>query len=140
MSDPPIRRDEDLRGYDIAAAIAEGTTAAGQARTTLFTAAAIAASLCAEERGVGPYPLAFLAGCVRSLGLDGALALPEPLIGEQPTELVRSWMSAARPEHGADVARDDLFAQWLDVVALVLAARRSVRSTGSTAPARHPEQ
>ncbi|MGO4649260.1 hypothetical protein AB4305_30620 [Nocardia sp. 2YAB30] len=129
MSDPTIRRDEELRGIDVEAAIAAGMVEPDEARTALFGAAAVAAALHAEELEVGPYPLEFLAGCVRALGLDGALELREPLIGEQPTELVRGWMSAARPPRSPDALRDQLFARWLDAVAVVLAARRHVRAT-----------
>ncbi|WP_406279916.1 hypothetical protein OH799_12960 [Nocardia sp. NBC_00881] len=129
MSDPKICRDEELRGIDVQAAIAAGMAEPDEARPALFGAAAVAAALHAEELEVGPYPLEFLAGCVRALGLDGALELREPLIGEQPTELVRGWMSAARPPHSPDALRDQLFARWLDAVAVVLAARRHIRAT-----------
>ncbi|MEU4343230.1 hypothetical protein AB0H00_18460 [Nocardia sp. NPDC023852] len=129
MSDPRIRRDEELRGIDIEAAIAAGMAEPAEARTALFGAAAVAAALYAEQFEVGPYPLEFLAGCVRALGLDGALELREPLIGEQSTEVVRGWMSAARLPNSPDALRDQLFARWLDAVAVVLAARRHVRAT-----------
>lgn len=122
------RRDEELRGFDVEAAIAAGTVEPGEARSALFSAATVAA-LRADEVEIAPYPLEFLAGCVRALGLDGALELREPLIGEQPTELVRRWMSAARPPHSPDAVRDQLFAKWLEAVAVVLAARRHARSS-----------
>lgn len=129
MSDPRIRRDEELCGIDVEAAIAAGMAEHDEARSALFGAAAVAAALHAEALEVGPYPLEFLAGCVRALGLDGSLELREPLIGERPTELVRGWMSAARPPRSPDALRDQLLAKWLEAVAVVLAARRNVRSS-----------
>jgi hypothetical protein len=95
----------------------------GAARSALFREVAIAASWQAEKLGIGPYPLSFLARYVRAAGVRGALELPEPLIGAERAELVRSWMSAAV---AADTmpADDDLFAQWLDAVAMFLAVRR----------------
>ncbi|WP_063045079.1 hypothetical protein [Nocardia pseudovaccinii] len=129
MSGPRIRRDEVLGEIDIEAAIAAGMAEPDEARSALFSAAAVAAALRADELEVAPYPLEFLAGCVRAVGLQGALELPEPLIGEQPTELVRGWMSAARLPRNPDALRDQLFARWLDAVAVVLTARRHVRAT-----------
>ncbi|MEV5834798.1 hypothetical protein [Nocardia sp. NPDC052112] len=129
MSVPRIRRDEALGEIDIEAAIAAGMAEPDEARSALFGAAAVAAALRADELEVDPYSLEFLAGCVRALGLEGALELPEPLIGEQRTELVRGWMSAARLPRDPDALRDQLFARWLDAVAVVLAARRRVRAT-----------
>ena len=118
------RPDADLRDLDVESAITRGRSWPGAARGALFREVAIAASWQAEELGVGPYPLSFLARYVRAAGVRGALELPEPLIGTEPAELVRNWMSAAV---AADTtpADDDLFAQWLDAVAMFLAVRRS---------------
>lgn len=122
-ADPTTQRDSALRRVDIAAAITAGIPEQGPARVALFGDAVVAAALSAEELATGSYPLQFLASCVRSLGLDAAVELPEPLIGAERTELVRGWMSAARAEPGIDVARDDLFARWLEAVALVMSFR-----------------
>jgi hypothetical protein len=119
-----------LRGLDVEAAIV-ASMPEGQARGMMFSDAAIAASHQAERLGVGPYPLGFLAGCVRSLGLRGALELPEPLIGAEPTALVRRWMSAAEGAE-CDIERDRLFAWWLERVALLIAVRRQVDAAGSS--------
>jgi len=74
---------------------------------------------------VGPYPLTFLARYVRAAGVRGALELPEPLIGAERAELVRGWLSAGITAEPVP-ADDDLFAQWIDTVAMLLAVRRSV--------------
>lgn len=105
---------------------------AGGARAALFTEGAIAASWQAQDLGIGPFPVVFLARCVRGMGIPAALELPEPLIGAQPTRLARDWMAAAAAATvtaavtGSELARDELFAQWLETVAAVLATRRSV--------------
>ncbi|MFE3027175.1 hypothetical protein [Nocardia tengchongensis] len=128
MSGSQRRRDEELRCVDVVAAIAGGMVESGAARRALFTDAAIAASLPAEQLAIGPYPLSFLAGCVRSLGLDGVLQLPELLVGEEPTLLVRAWMSAARSGRSPDVVGDEVFARWLEMVAVLLDSRRTATS------------
>jgi hypothetical protein len=117
------RPDSDLGGLDVEAALTRGMTWTGTARTVLYREVAIAASLRAERLDVGPYPLTFLARYVRAAGVRGALALPEPLIGAAQAELVRGWMTAAVTAD-ATPADDDLFAQWLDTVAMFLAVRR----------------
>jgi hypothetical protein len=118
------RPDVDLLGLDVEAAIARGMSWTGVARAVLFREVAIAASWQAQRLDVGPYPLTFLARYVRAAGIRGALDLPEPLIGAERVELVRGWLSAAITAEPAP-ADDDLFAQWLDAVAAVLAVRRS---------------
>lgn len=126
MSDvqsPAPRPDSDLRGLEVESAITRGMSWAGTARSVLFREVAIAASRQAEDLGVGPYPLSFLARYVRSAGVRGALELPEPLIGAERAELVRGWMSAAVAADTTFVD-DDLFAQWLDAVAMFLDVRR----------------
>ena len=118
------RPDTDLLDLDVEAAITRGMSWTGAARGALFREVAIAASWQAQDLDVDPYPLSFLARYVRAAGVRGALELPEPLIGAERAELVRGWLSAAiTPE--PTPADDDLFAQWLDTVALFLAARRS---------------
>jgi hypothetical protein len=120
-----MRRDEELRGLDVDAAITMGMALPGTARAAMFAEVAIAASWQLQDLGVGPYPVSFLASCVRSMGLEGALELPEPLIGHQPTALVREWMSAAAGL-SRNIARDDLFARWLEMVAALLHSRKEL--------------
>lgn len=120
-----MRRDEELRGLDVDAAITMGMALPATARAAMFAEIAIAASRQLQDLGVGPHPVSFLAGCVRSLGLEGALELPEPLIGHEPTALVRRWMSAAAGL-SRNIARDDLFARWLEMVAALLHSRRQL--------------
>jgi hypothetical protein len=121
-----MRRDEELRDLDVDAAITMGMALPGTARAAMYTEVAIAASWQLQDLGVGPYPVSFLAGCVRSMGLEGALELPEPLIGHQPTALVRRWLSAAGGP-SRNIARDELFARWLDMVAALLHSRRQLQ-------------
>ena len=118
-----IRPDTELRDLDVEAAITRGMSWIGPARSALFRDVAIEASRQAQEAGVGPYPLTFLARYVRAAGIRGALELPEPLIDAEQAELVRGWMSAAVAADSGP-ADDDLFAQWLDAVAVFLAVRR----------------
>ncbi|MCX4096756.1 hypothetical protein LBW94_030810 [Nocardia sp. alder85J] len=124
------RLDDDLWELDVEAAIRGGLPVEGPARTVLFTDAAIAAARDAEDFGIGPYPMMFLADCVRSMGLEAVRALPEPVIGAEAIVLVRSWMSAARTDREPDIVRDMLFARWLAVVGSLMDARRSVRQPG----------
>lgn len=123
---PRVRPDAALRGFDVPAAITRGMLLDGVPRRVLFGDAAIAAALEAEGRAVGPYPVRFLAGYVRSAGVDEALALPQPLIRPEQAGLARDWLAAARAA-GATPALDDLFARWLEMVAALLTARRTVR-------------
>lgn len=105
---------------------APGLAGDGAARRHLFTAAAIAAALRLEPFGTGPYPIRFLARYVRAAGRSAALELPEPLVGAQPTILARQWLSAASTVDNG-LAADHTFAQWLDMVAALVAIRRSTR-------------
>lgn len=121
-----IRPDSGLRHLDVAAAVTRGLAAGGPDRRTMFTDAAIAAALAAEELRVGAYPLGFLARYIRTAGLAKALQLPEPLIRPDQAELARDWMRAARAA-GPAADRDDVFARWLEMVAALLAVRRNAR-------------
>jgi hypothetical protein len=121
-----IRPDTELYGLDVPAAITRGLLLDGVPRRMLYSDAAIAAALAAEARDVGPYPVHFLAGYVRTAGVDAALALPEPLIAPEQAELARDWLHAARAA-GAGLEFDALFARWLEMVAAVLAVRRAAR-------------
>lgn len=105
---------------------AAGVAQDGAARRQLFTAAAIAAALRLEPYGTGPYPLRFLARYVRAAGRSAALALPEPLVGEHPAIFARQWLSAASTVDDG-LAGDQAFAQWLDMVAAIIAIRRRTR-------------
>jgi hypothetical protein len=155
--------DAELAGLDVAAAIGLGIAADGQARQVMFTDAAIAASLMAEEAGVGPYPVAILARVVRAGGVAEALRLPEPLIGAEPTALARRWLEAARAagdktagdkaagdkaagdkaagdkaagDKAAGDKADLVFSRWLEMVATLLAVRVSARPAPPARPAR----
>jgi hypothetical protein len=118
-----VTTDAELAGLDVAAAIGRGIAAGGQARQIMFTDAAIAASIAAGALGVGPYPVAILARVVRAGGVVAALRLPEPLIGAEPTILVRGWLEAALAARGRTEA-DLVFSRWLEMVATLLAVRR----------------
>jgi hypothetical protein len=118
-----VTTDAELAGVDVAAAVSRGIAAEGQARRIMFTDAAIAASIAAGALGVGPYPVAILARVVRAGGVVAALRLPEPLIGAEPTALVRGWLEAALAAKGKTEA-DLVFSRWLEMVATLLAVRR----------------
>ena len=119
-----VTTDAELAGLDVVAAIGRGIPADGQARQVMFTDAAIAAAIEAEELGVGPYPVAILARVVRAGGVAEALRLPEPLIGAEPTALARRWLEAAL---AAADKTDLVFSRWLEMVATLLAVRQSSR-------------
>jgi hypothetical protein len=127
-----VTTDPELAGLDVAGAIGRGIAAAGPARQTMFTDAAIAASIAAGALGVGPYPVAILARVVRAGGVVAALRLPEPLIGAEPTALARCWLEAALAAGGTTEA-DLVFSRWLEMVATLLAVRRSARSAAAAA-------
>jgi hypothetical protein len=123
-----VTTDAELAGLDVAAAIGRGIAADGAARQAMFTDAAIAAALQAEELEVGPYPVAILGRVVRAGGVAAALRLPEPLIGAEPTALARRWLEAAAGGGaGGDAEADLVFSRWLEMVATLLAARRAAR-------------
>jgi hypothetical protein len=145
-----VTTDAELAGLDVVAAIGRGIPADGQARQVMFTDAAIAAAIEAEELGVGPYPVAILARVVRAGGVAEALRLPEPLIGAEPTALARRWLEAAlaaadNPEAAlaaADKAEaavaaadkaDLVFSRWLEMVATLVAVRQPARPAAGTA-------
>jgi hypothetical protein len=143
-----VTTDAELAGLDVVAAIGRGIPADGQARQVMFTDAAIAAAIEAEELGVGPYPVAILARVVRAGGVAEALRLPEPLIGAEPTALARRWLEAALADDteaalavadkaeaavaAADKA-DLVFSRWLEMVATLVAVRQSARPAAGAA-------
>jgi hypothetical protein len=145
-----VTTDAELAGLDVVAAIGRGIPADGEARQVMFTDAAIAAAIEAEELGVGPYAVAILARVVRAGGVAEALRLPEPLIGAEPTALARRWLEAAlaaadnteaalaaADKAEAAVAAADkadlVFSRWLEMVATLVAVRQSARPAAGTA-------
>jgi hypothetical protein len=121
-----VRPDAELAGLDVAAAISQGIGAAGESRHVMFTGAAIAAAIQTEALGAGPYPVGILSRFVRAGGIAAALRLPEPLVGSESSALARTWMESALAA-GSSVDADLIFARWLEMVATLMAARRSVR-------------
>jgi hypothetical protein len=126
------RPDAEFACLDVAAAIGRGIASPGQARQAVLADAAIAAAIESEELGIGPYPVAILARVVRAGGVAEALRLPEPLIGAGPTALARRWLEAALAA-GDEADGDLVFSRWLEMVATLLAVRRSARSAAGTA-------
>lgn len=120
------RFDSRLRTLDVAAALAAGMSGSPDDRDTVLAEAAVAAAVQLGDIGVGPNPVAFLAGCVRTMGLPAVRRLPEPLIGARATATIRVWMTAACSAEEPDVARDERFARWLEMVAAVLRSRRAL--------------
>jgi hypothetical protein len=114
MSRAQIQTDEQLAAMDIPAAIARGV------RSGEIT---IAAAVRADQIGVQPRSIEFLAEVVRRGGVSYAARLPQPLPGEEQSALVRPWLAAA----GED---GTTFARWLDAVATAVSARRAARLTG----------
>jgi hypothetical protein len=133
-----VRPDAEFACLDVAAAIGRGIAAPGQARQAMLADAAIGAAIMAEEAGVGPYPVAILARVVRAGGIAEALRLPEPLIGAGPTALARRWLEAALAA-GDEADADLVFSRWLEMVATLLAVRRSARSAAGTANRADPD-
>ena len=129
-----VTTDAELAGLDVTAAIGRGIAADGTARRVMFTDAAIAAAIMAEELRVGPYPVAILGRVVRAGGVAEALRLPEPLIGAEPTALARRWLDAASAA-GGTAETDLVFSRWLEMVATLLAARQSARPAAADSDA-----
>jgi hypothetical protein len=122
-----IRADSDLGRLDVAAAITRFLSAGGGPRRELFAEAAIAAAIEAEGLEIGPVPVGFLGRFVRTGGIAAALQLPEPLVGDEPTKLARRWLEAAQSA-GGGVPADLMLGRWLEMVAALMAARRSARA------------
>lgn len=80
----------------------------------------VAAAILAHRLDAQPRSLTFLAEIVRRGGASYAAGLPEPMPTPEQSALVRDWLIAGE-------GRDQSLARWLDAVALVLDARRSVR-------------
>lgn len=121
MNETP-RTDEQLLRLDIHAAFANTTN---PDRTSQFVPGdvIVSAALRLEAAGVGPHPVAVLAGCVRALGLDETLRLPELLPATAASQLIRDWTARLVP--GPNVARDEALARLFESVATVMRSRRA---------------
>ena len=115
---------------DLGAEITRGLLWAGPARKVLMGETAAAAAAQLTDLRIGPFPVEFLAYCVRSMGLAQARDLAEPLPGEAAARLARDWLAAAA-EAGTGLIGADLFATWLVRVAKMVAARRSATVEGA---------
>jgi hypothetical protein len=142
---------------DVETAIARALRWGGTARAILLNDAALASAGALDDLDIGVFPVEFLAYCVRSMGLERAAELAEPLPGPEASDLARGWLVAAaqaglaggavsRPGGGAvggtlgrsaggaageaegGMANADLVAAWLCRVAKLIAARRSIRA------------
>jgi hypothetical protein len=112
--------DEQLAMIDLPATIRGGLTSDSGQRQ-LFADGAVAAAIHADSLEVQPSSLAFLAEVVRRGGVAYAVGLPEPLPTAPQSELVRSWLNAAIN------ANAEVFARWLDAVAIVTGSRQFAR-------------
>lgn len=124
--DPQLRTtDAELRTLDIPLLLRYGLTLGGAHRTALFGDGAVAAALAAEELEVLPRGMAFLGRVVRSGGLAHAVALPEPLPGEDAAALAREWLVTAHSVVAdGDVDGDEAVARWLEAAAAIMELRR----------------
>jgi hypothetical protein len=100
------RTDEQLLAVDVPGQFSADST--------------IAAAVRMHRLDAQPRSLIFLAEIVRRGGVPYAANLSEPMPTPEQSALVRDWLAAG-------VGRDEAFARWLDAVAVVLDARRSVR-------------
>jgi hypothetical protein len=116
-----VRTDEELVSVDVAAAIAEALRSPDPARH-LMTVCAVPAAIQADQAGVLPRSLSYLAEIVRRGGSDYAVQLPSPLPTAEQSALIRPWLARA-----AAADADQCFARWLDAVAAIVDARLSER-------------
>jgi hypothetical protein len=122
---------------NVTALLRSGLTGSPQDRRELFADGAVAAAERADELGVLPQSLAYLAEVVRAGGAGFAADLPEPLPG-RGAALAVEWLRAV-PAVPGSTAPDDLAARWLDAVAAVLDFRRRTRAeAGPTAAGGKP--
>jgi hypothetical protein len=134
-----------MTAEEIETAITRGLLWGGAARALLLRDAAVAGAALLDATGVGVYPVEFLAYCVRSMGLEQAARLPEPLPGAFAAQLAQGWLVAAAqaaavsggasPVGGATgppdaAAHADVTALWLCRVAKLLAVRRTADAQG----------
>jgi hypothetical protein len=117
MSSHGVRTDEQLASVDVAAAITDALRSADPARN-LVAVCAVPAAILADQAGVLPRSLSYLAEIVRRGGTGYAVQLPAPLPTTQQSALVRPWLALA-----AAADADEPFARWLDAVAAILDAR-----------------
>ncbi|MEU4241797.1 hypothetical protein [Actinoplanes sp. NPDC026619] len=101
-----IRTDLEAVRDDVAALLAAGQ----------FADALVPAALQADQRGVDPRSLTFLAEIVRRGGVAYAAQLPEPLPTPEQTALVQPWLQLE--------ADSERLARWLDGVAALIEARQ----------------
>ena len=121
MGRPGVRTDEQMAAIDVAAAITEALRAPDPARQ-LITGGAVPAAIQADQAGVLPRSLRYLAEIVRRGGAGFAVQLPAPLPTAEQSALVRPWLARA-----AAADADEAFARWLDAVAAIIDARLSGR-------------
>lgn len=121
MSMPGMRTDEQMASIDVAAAITEALRSTDPARC-LMTGCAVPAAIKADQAGVLPQSLTYLAEIVRRGGAGHAVQLAEPLPTAEQSALVRPWLALA-----AAADADKEFARWLDAVAAIIGARLSGR-------------
>ncbi|MFJ5232136.1 hypothetical protein ACIQBJ_19840 [Kitasatospora sp. NPDC088391] len=122
----PHRTDAELAALDVPVLLRFGLPRPGPHRRGLFGEGAVAAALRAEACGAVPHAVAYLAELVRAAGLRAAAELPEPLAGPDAAALAREWLEAARSVLApGDLGTEELVADWLDAVALVLGVRRA---------------
>jgi hypothetical protein len=89
------RDDFRMSPDDVETAIARALRWGGTARAILLSDAAIASAGALDDLDIGVFPVEFLAYCVRSMGLERAAELAEPLPGPKAAELARGWLVAA---------------------------------------------
>lgn len=89
------RDDSRMSPDDVETAIARALRWGGTARAILLNDAALASAGALDDLDIGVFPVEFLAYCVRSMGLERAAELAEPLPGREASELARGWLVAA---------------------------------------------
>ncbi|MBO8198459.1 hypothetical protein JW613_09085 [Streptomyces smyrnaeus] len=124
---PPDRTtDAELSSLDVPLLLRYGLTLGGAHRTALFGDGAVAAALIAEELGVLPRAVAFLAEVVRRDGLRAAVELPEPLPGREAARTASEWLTTASSVLGeADLENEEQLARWFEAVATIMALRHT---------------
>jgi len=113
-----------LNNLDVAELLRTGL--AGPSRRELFAEGAAAATLALDREQTIPRSLTFVADIVRAGGTRYASELTEPLPTAAQIDTIRPWLLAAA-EVAATPQEDDLFADWLDAVAAMIALRMTNR-------------
>ena len=114
----PGKTDAQMSQIDLEAVIRSGFTSP-EAFRALSAEGAIAAAIRADQVGIDPPALAFLAETIRRGGFAFVLELPQLLPTEAQSTLLKGWLNA-----GNESGDEDRFARWLDAVAMVLGLRR----------------